>query len=317
MLSIAFLKPLRYNEPVKGGKQMPQVKCEYCGAFIEETAEKCPNCGAVNNNFKRIVDDTPKTIDELKDWYMARKLPPESVTRFFIGKDIKEARAFGIYKDGSNYIVYKNKNDGSRAVRYKGTDEAYAVNEIYQKMKAELLERKEADINNGRQTSGGAPVNPSPKKKGKSALAIGCLTVIIIFIAHFLVFGLLFLTTLGNNKTPDKGYYDYDGDAYYYAGGAWYTPGDDGEWERNYHVPDQLEKNYSDYYEARSYDALDEDFAEDFVEYTTEERSYDDDYNYNYYDDDDSWNDSNWDDDDWDYDYDSYDSYDSDWDSDW
>ena len=129
---------------------MPQVKCEYCGAYIEETAEKCPNCGAVNVNFKRIVDDTPRTIDELKDWYMARKLPPESVTRFFIGKDIKESRAFGIYRDGSDFIVYKNKNDGSRAVRYKGADEAYAVNEIYLKLKSEILNQKSRNISRSR-----------------------------------------------------------------------------------------------------------------------------------------------------------------------
>ena len=108
---------------------MPQVKCEFCGAYIDETAEKCPNCGAVNTNFKRIVSDTPRTIEELKEWYMARKLPPESVTRFFIGKNVEEPKAFGIYKDGSNFIVYKNKADGSRAIRYKGTDEDYAVND--------------------------------------------------------------------------------------------------------------------------------------------------------------------------------------------
>ncbi len=121
---------------------MPQVKCEYCGAFIDETADKCPNCGAVNRNFKRIVSDTPQTIEELQDWYRARNLPDENITRFFIGKNIEEPKAFGIYKDGSNYIVYKNKADGSRAVRYKGTDEAYAVNEIYLKLKSEILNQK-------------------------------------------------------------------------------------------------------------------------------------------------------------------------------
>ena len=60
-----------------------------------------------------------KTIEELKSWYIARKLPPEETTRFFIGKNIKEPRAFGIYQDGNKFIVYKNKADGSRAVRYK------------------------------------------------------------------------------------------------------------------------------------------------------------------------------------------------------
>ena len=64
-----------------------KIKCEYCGAMIEDTADKCPNCGAPNTNVKRTVDKTPKTIEELKDWYQARKLPPYETTRFFIGID--------------------------------------------------------------------------------------------------------------------------------------------------------------------------------------------------------------------------------------
>ena len=121
---------------------MPQIKCEYCGSYIEETDRKCPYCNAVNRNFKRVVSGTPKTIEELKQWYENRNLPPEEVTRFFIGRDVREARAFGIYQDGSDFIVYKNKNDGSRAIRYQGTDEAYAVNELYLKLKSEILNQK-------------------------------------------------------------------------------------------------------------------------------------------------------------------------------
>ena len=125
---------------------MAKVKCEYCGAFIDDSEEKCPNCNAVNANFKRYVPTTPKTIEELKGWYAARNLPDESITRFFIGKDIKEPKAFGIYKDGENFIVYKNKANGSRAIRYKGTDEAYAVNELYLKLKSEILNQKSRNI---------------------------------------------------------------------------------------------------------------------------------------------------------------------------
>ena len=114
-----------------------------------------------------------------------------------------------------------------------------------------------------------------------------------------------------DSKTPDRGYYDYKGTPYYYAAGAWYTPDDDGGWERTYDAPDTLTENYKDYYEARDYSDLDADYADDIEEYPTEE------YSNDYDNDDDSWNDSNWDDDDWDYDWGDYDSYDSDWDSDW
>ena len=65
---------------------MAKIKCEYCDTFIDDTQERCDNCGAVNSNHKRVANDTPKTIEELQAWYVARKLPPEHITRFFIGK---------------------------------------------------------------------------------------------------------------------------------------------------------------------------------------------------------------------------------------
>lgn len=173
---------------------MPRVKCEFCGAFIDDTEEKCPNCGAVNAYYKRVVSDTPQTIEELKSWYMARKLPPESVTRFFIGKDIKEAKAFGIYQDGNNFVVYKNKADGSRAVRYRGTDEAYAVNEIYLKLKSEILNQKSRNLsrhsgNTGRSSSGNT---------GALTVAgvIAAATAFLAFIMPSWAFGLFAVVTL-------------------------------------------------------------------------------------------------------------------------
>ena len=115
---------------------------DYCGGYISETDEVCPNCGAVNEQYKRVGEGVPQTIEELKAWYTAHNLPPEEVTRFFIGKDYKEPKAFGIYQDGERFIVYKNKADGSRAIRYEGGDEAYAVNELYLKLKEEIARQK-------------------------------------------------------------------------------------------------------------------------------------------------------------------------------
>ena len=119
-----------------------QIKCEYCGSMIEETADKCPFCGATNNAVKRTADKTPKTIAELQQWYQDRHLPPYEITRFFIGINYKKPKAFGIYQDGDQFIVYKNKANGERAIRYQGTDEAYAVNELYLKLKSEILNQK-------------------------------------------------------------------------------------------------------------------------------------------------------------------------------
>lgn len=125
-----------------------KIKCSYCGNYLSDTAERCPNCLAPNANLKRVGNEVPQTIDELKEWYVAHNLPDENVTRFFIGKDIKEARAFGIYKDDKtgNFVVYKNKDTGERAIRYEGKDEAYAVNELYMKLKEEILHQKSNNI---------------------------------------------------------------------------------------------------------------------------------------------------------------------------
>ena len=283
--------------------------CDYCGSVIDDSLEKCPNCGAVNVHIQRSGDQVPKTIEELQAFAQANGIPLEKM-RFFIGLDYKEPRAFGIYKENAsgNCVVYKNKADGTRAIRYRGTDEAYAVNEIYQKMKAELLERKQADLDKGKTRNTNASPKPAQSKKRSGCANALMWTIIITIVA---IFGIsMIIMALDDAKTPNKGYYDYNGTPYYYSGGAWYTPDDDGDWERTYNAPDRLEENYKDYYEARDYDDLDSDYADDIEEYQTEANSYNN-------DNDDSWNDSNWDDNDWDYDYDDWDFGDSDWDSDW
>ena len=76
-------------------------------------------CGATNNAVKRTADKTPKTIAELQQWYQDRHLPPYETTRFFIGINYKKPKAFGIYQDGDQFIVYKNKANGERAIRYQ------------------------------------------------------------------------------------------------------------------------------------------------------------------------------------------------------
>lgn len=99
-----------------------KIKCEFCGTMMDDTQSVCPSCGAPNRNVRRSSGDQPLTIEELRQWYEGKGLPPEEVTRFFIGKDIREPKAFGIYyeEDTGNYVVYKNKASGERSVRYRG-----------------------------------------------------------------------------------------------------------------------------------------------------------------------------------------------------
>ena len=96
-----------------------KIKCDYCGSFIDDTEETCPNCGAVNEHLMRSADGVPKTIEELKAFCKLKNLPLEKM-RFFIGVDYKQPKAFGIYKDkDGNFVVYKNKGNGTRVLLRK------------------------------------------------------------------------------------------------------------------------------------------------------------------------------------------------------
>lgn len=119
-------------------------KCEYCGGVILSSDKTCPSCGAPNLLY---VEDaasvvlTPHTIKELAEYCAERNMPLYRM-RFFIGENYKEPKAFGIYQnDAGEFVVYKNKADGSRSIRYQGRDEEYAVQELYLKLLDECHKR--------------------------------------------------------------------------------------------------------------------------------------------------------------------------------
>ena len=218
-----------------------KIKCEYCGSMFDDTLEKCPNCGGTNNNVRRSTSDQPTTIEELKEWYVSKGLPDEEVTRFFIGRDYKGSKAFGIYKNAKGkFIVYKNKADGSRAVRYEGTDEAYAVNELLTRLRQEILEQKGRAVKNAAASANkSVPVNKpvssqasssksspasssvSDEKKtvspeeGKKAL----LTLLIAFVVIIaIVAGIAAINQIKDRLSrPLKGYYEHNGELFYHC----------------------------------------------------------------------------------------------------
>lgn len=275
-----------------------QIKCDYCGSYIDEKDEFCKQCGAVNASFKRSTDGTPKTINELKVWYESKNLPPKEVTRFFIGENYSGKRAFGIYEENGEYIVYKNKDDGTRAVRYRGRDEAYAVNEIYLKLKSEILNQKAHNINN--------------KKNGKqetlltkigSYFTIGMFIVAAIFWIYTFVGGAVKHV---KDKPYAGNYYYYDDNVYYcnsYVDDDWYWF----DYEQQDYLPVYLPTEmYDDIQNYKfslddTWDSGIERFEDtetgQYVESLKESSDSDSDY---------SWDSS-----------DSWDSGSSDWDSDW
>lgn len=215
-----------------------KVKCDYCGGFINDYDEKCPNCGAVNSHLVRNANEAPKTIEELKQWYIDMKLPDENTTRFFIGKNYQEPKAFGIYKDDNtgNFVVYKNKADGVRAVRYEGKDENYAVNELYMKLKEEIMNQKARNNNMRNQ-------NTSVGKQKNTGLKW-----LFIFMAIILVVVIIAIIF----DTPN-GYYNYDNKHYYHQAGDWFLYGDYG-WTPTT-APSELEDHASDYYDSSAYNS--------------------------------------------------------------
>lgn len=263
-----------------------KVKCDYCGNYIKDTDAVCPSCGAPNDHMQRSASGVPKTIAELQNFCAAKKLPLAKM-RFFLGQDYREPKAFGIYQDDEGmFVVYKNKADGSRAIRYRGEDEAYAVNEIYQKLRSEVdLQRQRVN----RSTASSRSRNSG----GKSL-------VWIIFVILLVINLLLSVGSHIRSRNNHNGYYQYNGSYYYNQNDTWYTYDDDYDWIPAV-VDTELEENYSDYYSSSDYSSSYD--VEDFSD-----SSYYVAPSYN----------SDWDDDDdWDWGDSDWDSGGTDWDSDW
>lgn len=83
---------------------------------------------------------TVSSIEEFKNLFEEFGINSEKV-RFYIGEYHLGPKAFGIYQENEDFIVYKVKDDGSTSIRYKGPDEVYACNELYQKFLEELSKR--------------------------------------------------------------------------------------------------------------------------------------------------------------------------------
>jgi hypothetical protein len=251
--------------------------------MIEEANDRCPNCGAPLSGVNRTSSGQPKTIEELKAWYTAHHLPPEEITRFFIGKNISEPKAFGIYRDGNgDFVVYKNKSTGERAIRYQGSDEQYAVNELYQRLKAEIADQK-----------GNRPANTTQQPPAKKKKKKGCLIAIIIFTV------LAMLTAIFDHSVPN-GYYKYNGTQYYHQGSSWYY----------------YDKETDDWYKSTESIDIDDKNAKDYQITNHEGKDFE---QTSWYDSGSHSNDNGWDSDsDWDSGGgDSWDSGGTDWDSDW
>ena len=337
---------------------MSKKTCPACGAPVSPGDEFCGFCGALIPRNKAVGQteqasaaavqaapaaegvrekrrvQTPQTIEELLAFCQRHELPLSKM-RFFIGLDYPGAKAYGIFQDANgDFVVYKNKADGSRAVRYRGPDEAYAVNELFQKLKDEATgqrARVAAARTPGFPASSAHANNPynypyraakRPRKRKANALLIA-----IIAAAAAITIGRTAAAIHNNTQQVphfSQGYYQYNDNYYYNYHDDWYLYNNDvGTWFPIYTVDDELTDNYYDYYTSPSYD---DDYGVEsfsdsgYYESASGSSSYSSDWDSGSDSDWDSGSDSSWswdwdDDDDWDSSSDW--DWDSDWDSDW
>lgn len=77
-----------------------------------------------------LVRITPRTMDELKAWADDCKLSFGKL-RVCVGEDYTLPKAFGIFKQGRLFTVYKNRADGTRDIRCQTASEQEAVKELF------------------------------------------------------------------------------------------------------------------------------------------------------------------------------------------
>ena len=338
---------------------MSKKTCPACGAPVSPGEDFCSFCGALIPRNKAVGQteqasaaavqaapaaegvrekrrvQTPQTVEELLAFCERHELPLSKM-RFFIGLDYPGAKAYGIFQDANgDFVVYKNKADGSRAVRYRGPDEAYAVKELFEKLKTEASSQRvhaAAARTPGFPASSAHANNPynypdraakRPRKRKANALLIA-----IIAAAAAITIGRTAAAIHNNTQQVphfSQGYYQYNDNYYYNYHDDWYLYNNDvGSWYPIYTIDDELTENPGDYYSSYSYD---DDYGVEsfsdsgYYESASGSSSYSSDW--------DSGSDSDWDsgwdwddDDDWDsssdWDWDSdWDSDFGDWDSDW
>ena len=266
--------------------------CPFCDHIVGTDEETCPFCGAENRE--------PKTIEELKEYCDIRGMPLSRM-RFFIGVDYEKARAFGIYEDGGRFIVYKNKANGDRAVRYSGPDESYAVRELFLKLLDECHRR---DIwPDGRPAE--EPVRRSREAKGRrrSGKGLSKTAILVIAAAVLAAATIIWFAVEGDwdFRSFRNGYYRYEGNnTYYLKKGSYWFYGGKADWYSRQGAPSGEVVYLGDEYDPE-WGVI--EFEDSGMGQRYEAGEY-----YNRDSSDSGWSSS---------DYDSWDAGDTDWSSDW
>ena len=89
------------------------------------------------------------TINELREWCKENNISGGE-THLYIDEISKDPKAYGIYIDEGEYVVYWTNGEGTRLVAYRGEEEAEAVKKLLlihnsklEEIKREAEEREE------------------------------------------------------------------------------------------------------------------------------------------------------------------------------
>ena len=278
------------------------------------------------------------SIQDIKNLAEKHNIPLTEM-RFFVGENYTKPKAFGIYEENGEFIVYKNKDNGQRAIRYQGKDEAEAAQILMVKIVEETkLRQKNADWwqhqedlaeNNEYVKEYTKEINeryPETTKRYRiydffmDFFTYKGLYYFYILLALFLMVYSIFLSyefykeSQNNHPNISSGYYVNNNDLYYYNYPRWYIWNSESWDSYNYDYKVDVYSNwtFSDKVYEDTY-KIEEDFI-DFNEYKETYSLADDDY-------DNIWSqdwDSNYDDNDfYSYDFSDWSSSDTDWSSDW
>lgn len=264
------------------------------------------------------------SLQEYKDFVALHNIPLDTI-RFALGEDKgHEPRWFYIYQDRftGQWVVAKNKNDGSTAERYRGFDEAEACQILFDKMQEEFNKRQYASGSGSGENKYSSQTKKKRKSRANATIIFDKFLIALVIVGSIYILAEGYFDRQAAKRRPGQGYYvfqvNYDDgslwdDLYYYLDGDWYYYDDeyndwypdsdfdyDDDYVRDYYVGSGY-SSLDGYYEGDAWDFDDTSYYQNYVEESYNNDNYDD-------DDDDSWDSYDWDD---------WDSNDSDWDSDW
>ena len=193
-----------------------KIICRKCKTPLNPNTElaHCPHCGADLTKAKAVVYRKPETLEELFDFVDRNEIPVDDLHIYLCENEKDDPKAFGIYRTKKGeYIVYKNKPKGERQFKYRGPDEAFAVNVMYMKLRENVDFRSRPKDKN---------TSKSEKRQKQIRMYRAAVAAIIVIVAAMLVNN--GIQKVQVRQFGPTGYYTINGTTYYHVKKSeWYV----------------------------------------------------------------------------------------------